>query len=78
MSEVGRYVKQGAEQMNKFVVGQKIRAQFPLRPDLHVDLIRDGDGWRRIDGLGPRVPYRDSEIECVPWSDLDDSGHPVR
>ncbi len=58
--------------MNKFVAGQKIRAQFPLRPDLHVDLVRNDAGWRRLDGLGPRVPYRDAEIERVPWSHLDD------
>ncbi len=64
--------------MSKFVTGQKIRAQFPLRPDLHVDLVRNDDGWRRLDGLGPGVPYRDVEIDRVPWSHLDDSGQSVR
>ncbi len=42
-----------------FEAGQRIRVQFPLRPDLHVDLIRHQDGWHRIDGDGPRVPYTD-------------------
>ncbi|SHU67658.1 Uncharacterised protein [Mycobacteroides abscessus subsp. abscessus] len=64
--------------MIKFITGQKIRAYFPLRPDLHVDLVRNNDGWSRLDGLGPRAPYRDAEIERVPYSNLDDSGQPVR
>lgn len=32
-----------------FEVGQCIRAQLPLRPDLHVDLIRHDDGWYEIE-----------------------------
>lgn len=55
-----------------FDIGQKIRAQFPLRPDLHVDLVRGEDGWRRTDGCGPRMPYSDAEIACVPWVPLSD------
>lgn len=58
--------------MSRFTVGQKIRAQFPLRPDLYIDLVRRTDGWHRIDGRGPRVAYRDAEIDCVPWHLLDE------
>lgn len=64
--------------MNGFTEGQKIRAQFPLRPDLHVDLIRGGDGgWRRLDRPGPNRPYQDAEIERVSWLPLDDLGIPT-
>lgn len=58
-----------------FAVGQQIRVQFPLRPDLHVDLVRRLDGWHRIDGTGPRVPYTDREIQLADWAPLDGSAN---
>ncbi|OKH83346.1 hypothetical protein EB73_07235 [Mycobacterium sp. SWH-M3] len=59
---------------HQFVVGQRIRARFPLRPDLHVDLIRHDDGWHRIDGTGPGVPYKDREVLLTDWTPLDTEG----
>ncbi|MEN4464363.1 hypothetical protein VXE65_20325 [Mycolicibacterium conceptionense] len=53
-----------------FTAGQRIRVQLPLRPDLHVDLVRHQDGWRRIDGDGPRVPYKDHEVSRCTWAPI--------
>lgn len=64
--------------MADFEVGQKIRAPFPLLPDRHVDLVRDADGWRRLDGDGPRVPYKDKDIIATRWVPLDADGQPVQ
>ncbi|MGI6797651.1 hypothetical protein [Gordonia sihwensis] len=61
--------------MSEFTVGQRVRAQFPLRPDLHMDLVRKVDGWHRIDGTGPRKPYSDRELSLVEWRPLDQVAH---
>lgn len=60
-----------------FKAGQRIRVQLPLRPDLHVDLIRHQEGWSQIDGDGvfPTRTLRCRGAPGRPSPEAKENGH---